>query len=235
MLQSIIFTILFISNSVLAAPPKVYQFVGADFPSILSTAQDGTLEGRAVEIIDAASKELKFNYKISILPWVRATKMVENGEADILIGPYKTLEREKKMKFSTNHFYEDQIVLVTNQHTKVPWSGKLEELKDMKLGIVRGWSLGKKFERYKQDLEVTTADSTEKLLQMLKRNRVDIIIVHQRSFKEDVKDEQIKTTNFRVLSPPLSRQKGYFSSSLINGLAPFMKKFNEHIKASDQK
>jgi polar amino acid transport system substrate-binding protein len=229
-----IFTILFISTSISASPPKVYQFVGADFPKILSTRKDGTLEGRAVEIIDTASKELKFKYTISILPWVRATKMVMNGEADVLIGPYKTIEREKRMKFSTNHFYEDQIILVTNQNTKVPWSGKLEDIREMKIGVVRGWSLGKKFERYKHDLEVTTAESTEKLLQMLKLHRVDIIVVHQRSFKEDVKSELINIESFKVLSPPLSSQKGYFSSSLINGLAPFMEKFNKYIKVSDQ-
>ncbi len=232
-----LFILIFVCLSIhtLSKEPRVYEFVGSEFPDILSYDKDGVLKGSAAEIIDTASKKLNFKYKISLYPWIRATEMVKYGQADILIGPYKTKEREKLMKFSKNHFYEDQIILVSLNENKVEWNGDLRSIKNYKVGVVRGWALGKTFEKHKSLLEVTKAESTDKLLQMLQRKRLDIIIVHKRSYTDDIKTKSIDINSFRVLSPPLSRQKGYFAYSQEKELDQFMRAFNGFITPPSQR
>lgn len=231
----LILTFICFSIKTLSKEPIVYQFVGSSFPNILTYDKDGALTGSAVKIIERASKKLNFKYEITLYPWVRATEMVKQGKADILIGPYKTVERENFMNFTDDHFYEDQIILVTLRDKKVKWSGDLSSLVNLKVGVVRGWALGKIYEKYKSKLQVTYAESTDKLLQMLQLERLDIIIIHKRSYTEDIKTDFIDITKFKILSPELSSQKGYFAFSKRKELSRFMKAFNNFIGSPSPK
>lgn len=219
----------FISLNVLAQSQRVYSFVGGEFPGILSLSKEGKYIGSAAEIISNASKKMHFKYKISIFPWARATKMVEQGKADVLIGPYKTVQREKYMNFTKNYFYKDSIIIVKNSSTAHKWNGDFTGLEKKKIGVVRGWSLGKKYEKYSNKLDVSHFESTTVLLKMLRVKRLDLIIVHNRSFYDDIVSQHFNPKHFTVLSPTVSTQKGYFGFSKKLDTEIFMEEFNRYI------
>jgi len=224
-----IFTIVLLTLLCHSPVAKTYHFVGANFPGILTQNESGKFHGSAVEIIEKASKKLRFDYKISIVPWIRAIRMVENKKADVLIGPYKTSKREETMVFTENYFYEDSIILVTLAQSKFKWSGDLSSIKEKKVGVVRGWALGKKFEKESDNLDITYSESTTNLVRMLKRGRLDLAIVHNRSFLDDLNSHSVKREDYKILTPPLSSQKGYFAFSKEEKLKSFIQKFNSEI------
>ncbi len=92
------------------AVAETYLFVGTTFPSILEQKQDGDFYGLGYDIATKIVHRLGHDLKIEIYPFKRALKMIERGEADVLIGPYKSAEREKFMNYTKYAFYRDPMV-----------------------------------------------------------------------------------------------------------------------------
>jgi len=60
---------------------------------------DGHLIGISVEIVEAIQKELKSESTISIYPWVRANKILDNKKNTALFSMLRTKSRENKYKW----------------------------------------------------------------------------------------------------------------------------------------
>ena len=88
---------------------KTYQFIGSAFPGILEKSKDGKITGRGAEIIYNVARKLDIQVEISLYPWKRALLMMEKGEADVIIGPYKTKERMNFLDYSNFTFYEANV------------------------------------------------------------------------------------------------------------------------------
>lgn len=62
--------------------------------------EDGEYVGLAVELLDRIMTELDVAYVFELLPWTRALKMVELGEADIALVATYTSERAEFIRFT---------------------------------------------------------------------------------------------------------------------------------------
>jgi len=58
--------------------------------------QDGIVKGIDIDIIDKIFKDLNIKYKVDILPWARAWKMIEHGCADASLS---TSRKSKRMPY----------------------------------------------------------------------------------------------------------------------------------------
>lgn len=67
--------------------------------------------------------------------------MAEQGQADILIGPYRTPEREARFLFSKRGFYEDALVFYALPSNAGLWRGDPNELSGHAVGAGRGLGL----------------------------------------------------------------------------------------------
>src|SRR6185436_16099856 len=70
--------------------------VGSQFARIFEGAEGQAPKGLAVDLLGMLFGD---NVRCEWLPWPRAQLMLEQGEADILVGPYRTPEREARMLF----------------------------------------------------------------------------------------------------------------------------------------
>lgn len=192
-----------------AAGPRELLVVGTSFPRIYEQEEAGP-SGLGVELLRRALGSRGQGLRFEFYPWVRAQAMVESGQADILMGPYRTPERELRFLFSPQAFYEDALVFYTRRERESPWRGELAELTGQRIGLVQGWAYGEALERERARLKPGTVRDVATGLQMLRLDRLDLLASNERN-TEPVLRQLGMTGELRVLSPPLGQLRGHFA------------------------
>nr|WP_298114604.1 transporter substrate-binding domain-containing protein [uncultured Pseudomonas sp.] len=184
--------------------------VGTNFPQVFERSAEGEYRGLAVSVLHHGLDMLGHSVRFELHPWARAQYMVEQGQADILIGPYKTAEREARFAFSTMAFYRDRVVFYGRRDRLPPWHGDYQALPGRPIGVVRAWSYGDRFVQAKSTLDLVTVESVENGLKMLSLGRLQLLASNQRNsrpvlLKLGLLDEIVE------LDPPISLEDGYFA------------------------
>lgn len=208
----------------LCAFAKTYTFVGAVFPEVLEQKADGSIYGPAADITRLIAKRLGIKIEIKIYPLKRALKLMEDGKADAIIGPYKSDLREKYLYYTDFHIYEDPLRIYVLPKTKVHWTGKLQDLKKYRIGLITGWSLGDAFDQIKKSLNLTYVNQQKQLFALLETDRVDIIITHPRAASNSLSLDAYKE-KYKSLEPPVIYNYGYFGFSKIRSLSKLRNNF----------
>ena len=93
--------------------------VGSHFARIYEPDRRGQPQGLGVDLL---RRTLGESLRLELLPYQRAQYDVEIGEADVLVGPYRTAEREARFLFSQRAFYEDAMVFYARRNEASLWS-----------------------------------------------------------------------------------------------------------------
>lgn len=194
-----------------ALPPargqELVYAVGSLFARIYEP--DGAqARGLAVDLLRRTLGEpLRFGF----LPYPRAQIEVEQGDADVLVGPYRTPEREPRFLFSQRPFYEDEMVFYARRGSELRWDGQFPRLAELDIGAVKGWAYGAGFEAmrpYMKRLSLVTEVSRG--LMMLKLQRLDLFATNERNTQPVLEQLQLGDQLVR-LSPPLELMRGHFA------------------------
>lgn len=196
----------------LAAPVSARELlaVGTNFPGIFEQQADGQLGGLAVSVLREALQPLGHHVRFALYPWARAQKMVEGGRADILIGPYKSVEREQRFAFSAQPFYRDRIVFFHLRSRALQWNGEYQQMLGWRIGVVRGWAYGEQFDSQREKLELVTLESVENGLKMLKAGRLEMLASNERNTRPVMAALGLSST-VSQLTPQIDRVDGYFA------------------------
>lgn len=219
-----IFVVLFALSSA-PSVAKSYYFVGSHFPSILEHNEQGQVVGLGGDIAHEICRRLGHTLVIDIMPLKRALKMVEQGHADAIIGPYKSHLREQYMYYSALPFYEDPIVFYTKPDSEVTWVGNFASLRKDTIGVIRGWNYGDEFKRNASSLSLSEVASVRASFLQLMYDRVDVILTHPRAAKPVIDSLNIKD-KVVMLSPIVTVNQGYFGFSKSRELDEFINAFN---------
>lgn len=106
-----------------AAQARELRVAGTHFAHVFELAPNGEYIGLGADLIREISKRTGDTVRFAIYPWVRAQALVEHGKADILVGPYKTPEREARFAFSERAFYQDRMLFYVRTGTDIRWDG----------------------------------------------------------------------------------------------------------------
>ena len=115
------------------AEERVVRFVTVDWPPFF--AENLPQQGYVSEVTREAFKRVGYKVTIDFVPWARALKMVEYGDADAALGAYYTPER------ATYSVYSKPIVKSPDVFFKKKGSSALntyENLKDLKGYSIQG-------------------------------------------------------------------------------------------------
>ena len=205
-----------------------FHFVGTPFPQILNKKDNGEIGGLGPEIVRTIAEKLGHGVKIQVVPFSRALSMIENGQADAFIGPYKNAKREKYMQYSKLPFYQDQISFYSKKDNSFIWNGDFSSLKGMNIGINRGWSYGSDFDRAKKNLAVYNAETLKANFQKLLNNRIDLFVCHPRGALSAISKLKIADKIQRLL-PPITVNNGYFAFSRKRKIEKFINAFDAEI------
>lgn len=139
---------------------------------------DGKPTGFHIDLIQMAAEQLGVEIEFISMPWKRALKTIEKGEVDAI--SYTIFSKDR-----TNYLiYEDGNAISIGstrfaflKGKNFHYDGTIESVKDRKIGVIRGYSYGKKFDRNKLT-NLVNVNSEEQLLLMLLEKRVDLILVN---------------------------------------------------------
>lgn len=155
--------------------------VGASFSGVFEQTADGQWRGLGVEVLQQLADSAGDTIRFKMYPWPRAQAMVELGQADILIGPYRSPEREKRYAFFELPLYRDRVVFYARHDSSTRWTGDLRTLRSARIGTIRGWHYGPAFERARPLLNISKIPQLENGFRMLAYRRVDLLAANERN------------------------------------------------------
>lgn len=208
---------------------KSYRFVGTNFPKIVEKSESGKVSGLGVEIVQLICKRLNVKATIHLYPLKRALEMIKSGDADVIIGPYRSQRRSKFIDYTSFHFYEDILRFYSLKDSHYSWTGEVSKLKGLKIGAIRGWSIGDRVEKNLSDFYLVRVNFIDQLFLMLSRHRLELVIMHERALSQFYTKDEI-SKNFKAHSPAIISNKGYFGFSKAIKHDDFKRQFESEFK-----
>lgn len=152
-----------------------FQFVTFQFPPLEFSAEDGTAQGIAVEIVTHVMHALGHDVAITVYPWTRALKMVRKGQADAIFTAYKNAERERYLDYSNQVLFPQVVYFYKNRDSNIEFNGDMASLQQKRIGIVSTISYGLVFDQARSNFILDKAHKLEHNFQKLLMNRVDLV------------------------------------------------------------
>jgi len=209
-MRRFLFTCLLTLALVPARATTELSCVGADFPFIYEQGKDGS-RGLAVDLLKELGGQLDFRCRFEHYPWKRAQSLVVEGKADLLIGPYRTRERQAKMRFVGLPFYLDAMLVYVQRDKPQPaWRGDLQALRGYSVGVVRGWTLGQRYEYVRSQLQLDEADTLVQSFQKLLAGRIQAVMSNERNARIVLLQLGING-DVTALAPAIQQTGGYMA------------------------
>ncbi|WP_264982327.1 substrate-binding periplasmic protein [Pseudodesulfovibrio portus] len=163
--------ILFVSTASGQETDKI-RVAGFLYPPFYQT-QSGVPEGIAVDLANAIFSRLNRECSVAIFPLKRTLSMLKNGEADCTLILIKTPERQKFLHF-TEPIITVRGLIWSAAHRGAIQFQALDDLRQYKIGVTRGYSYGPEFDDFLQTMQIETANSDYSNMLKLLENRIDI-------------------------------------------------------------
>lgn len=186
--------------------------VGTSFPRLFMPLAGNPPEGLAVDLLQAVAQQRGWQIRFEHYPWPRAQAMVEHGQAQVLIGPYRTPEREQRFTFAPSAFYEDRLVFYGGPAARTIWQGDYRALAGLEIAQVAGWAYGEAFEQARPLLRLTTVRDVETGLRMLRTGRVTLLATNERNTQPVLASLDLPLLG-PVDGPAIGQLRGHFACS----------------------
>ncbi len=211
----------------LAAQGAEWRVVGTQFARVFEPDASGeTAMGLAADVLRAVAARTGDTVHFKLYPWARAQAMVEHGEADVLVGPYKSPERLLRFAFAERPFYQDDMVFYTRMGGSPSWSGSYATIRGLRIVAVNGWIYGSAFDTARAEWGINNVPSVENGLMMLMHNRIDLLAANRRNTEAAIDTLQIRGA-VQPLLPIIDVQQGYFAFPRQSSHDGLRQRFNQ--------
>lgn len=195
--------------------------------------KNNSAEGLYPRLIKKLFANLPYDVKIEALPWKRALYLLDEGKVAVA-GIYKNNERLKKYEYTDQIFVEK--ILIYAQKNKAIHFDSITDLKNYKIGVIRGWSYGQEFDdavtRGLISIEENNSDQLN--FKKLVIGRLDAVIAVEESAKLALKRSEF-AASVRALDKPLTVNATYIAFKKQNTNNALIKAINQQIKIIDIK
>lgn len=205
-----LFFLLLFFGSILPVKGKELIAVGTQFSRVFEMTPEGDYVGLSVDILTRLAHRNGDTIVFALYPWSRAQLMVEQGRADILIGPYKTKIRASKMNFFNQPFYQDEMVFYRRVGSNASWNGDFESLSGMYIAKVKGWAYGGEFVAYSTLLQVQDFANLRGAITRLGRGDLDLVATNVRNTR-DLLTTMTNSIFVEPIAPIIAINDGYFA------------------------
>lgn len=182
----------------------------------------------AVAVLTAKGYQVNINF----YPWVRAVKMVESGQMEILYPEYFIEDsapsdiypnvKRRELLVQSNEIIGGNISLFKHKDSQFSFNGNLSAIEGKVIGVVRGYQNTPEFDAMmdKGLIHVIEAVDDAQLLKILTGKRADLVIgdpqvfqyVINSSAKSDA-EKQALQQSIEEVTPPLKYNHLYFAVS----------------------
>ena len=209
-----------------AAAEQVVRLSTHDLPPYGSfTATEKRFEGIAVSVVDCAMRRAGRSYELMVLPWARAQRTVENGEADGFFAASKNAQRDGYAVMSAIIADQEWRWYLRSDNPADPTSSSFTQ--QARVGSFIGgnmldWLDSKGYK------VVASPVNTEQLLMMLMARRIDAILANNLVMSELIEKQSLRgqLRSIHQESKPLGV---YFSNRFLHKNPDFLLKFNQAV------
>ena len=193
-----------------AAGTTELRVAGTRFEGVYERQPDGEFTGLGVEVVNLLARRRGWTVTFDMYPWRRAQQRVGMGLSDVLVGPYKTVEREQTMRFTGQPFFEDQVAFYSRAKGMMFWGGDYAALRGKRIVTLNGWSYGEAFTAAAPGLNISVANNVENGLMMLIYGHVDLFASNRRD-TDPVLQRMGLTDKLLPVAPLIDTQGAYFA------------------------
>lgn len=207
-----------------------YLFVTLEFAPLEFSDEKGNAQGIAVEIVKKIMKDLGHKLEIKVLPWPRALAMVKSGNADAIFTAYKNPEREQFLDYSREILIPQIVYFYALKGHKHKFTGNMEDVKNLKIGVTSTISYGRNFDNYKDNLNIEQASTFDGNLKKLLTKRIDLL--PSNIYVGDYTIKKQRLTN-KIVKLPVAIEEipSYIAFSKVNNLRNLRDQFDNKIRA----
>lgn len=170
--------LLFISQSLRAAPPAHLLFYAVDYPPFIIVNPDGSITGKDIETIQAAYAEKGIHVEFATAPWKRILKGMQHGSIVGTSTCSRRPEREPYMLFSEK-ISEVRQTALSLYSTNTDAIKELKHLNQFSVVTVEGWSVDTQLTNLR--IAHTRTSSPDDAIRQVVNNRVQIFYSGQQS------------------------------------------------------
>lgn len=160
---------------------------------------DGKLYGIDIDLLDIIENKIELELNVSRKPWVRCLEDMKTGNVDLMLGLAYNDERAQYIKYLDTPYYSVTPVFFTKG--KDIEINSYEDLKNYRIGYVKGSSYFPKFDNDEELNKIPVAHETQ-LIEMLFRGSIDIIIGTDIQIKYELKEKGLSKTVIEVKYKP---------------------------------
>ncbi len=193
------------------------RVVTEEFPPYDFTGERGEVEGMSTDVVREVLSELNLDVQIDVLPWARAFKLASTTPSTLLFSVVRTPERETAFHWVGVVCEVKSYLFRLNSRSDIQ-AGRLADLRQYSIGVVRDWAGQKYLEQqgFDQLQKVSESDAN---IRKLMSGRVDLI--------EDYEANLIYRMK-KLGFDPSSVEKVYFNADISGPLyAVFSKDTDE--------
>lgn len=159
-----------------ASAQELLRVVGSADPPYRIFAAEGA-RGLYFELLQEAARRLRWRLSFSEVPAARAFKMMELGEADLMLGPLRTPERERYLSYTRITLPNEDKAFYTLPGV-APLLG-LADLQGRRIAVHRGKRYGAAFDGDAR-LQRHEVNDYRAALEMVVRGRLDVAVLPER-------------------------------------------------------
>ena len=189
--------------------PRELLVAGSHFARVYERANE-QFTGIGPDILRSIAPELGQPLHFDLFPWARAQSMVAQGQADLLVGPYKSPERLALFTFSERPFYVDEMLFYARTSVTWQWDGSYASLRGKRVVAINGWAYGDEFDAARGHMTISLTNSVEAALAMLAHGRVDLFATNRRNTEPVVPLLGLEG-KVAPLNHIITHQHGYFA------------------------
>ncbi|WP_139798614.1 substrate-binding periplasmic protein [Andreprevotia lacus] len=160
---------------------EVVRLVTGNYPPYEYEA-NGQVQGVAVELIRSAYARSNWQVDIQVVPWARALRDVQNGDADGVFATARTQERDAQFFFSRESIIPFTTTLFVHIDNGWRFDGDLLSLADLRIGLLNQASNGPAFnllmaqgKLHNAEMANDTLTNVRKLLSW----RIDVMVANR--------------------------------------------------------
>lgn len=187
--------------------------------------KSGKPAGILVEIVQNLFKQSNVPLKLKFYPFKRALEQTKKGDLDGLFNFYKTKERERHFDY-TKPVIKNPLVFFAKKGSIVEYKN-VKSLKGLKVGVMRGYTYGKKFDQSKI-FKKHQSNSHQNSFKMLEKGRIDLYPCDKFVGIHIAKKMKI-LNKFKILPVPLKVMNGHIGFTK-NKHKDVIKKINKSLK-----
>ncbi len=170
------------------------------------------LVGIEIEILQEIGRRLNIDIDIKIFPWARLLVEMEKGNLDCMFGAFKTEDRLQFMDYTNVPIHVSSLVFYVHKERPIQYK-MMDDLKGLKIGLVRGFKTSPAFDQYKEKKWFEIAETTEvdQSFKMLELKRVDAVLYNHHVGAYILKN--LELDDIIALPTPLISRAAYITFS----------------------